>query len=667
MDRFPRPSTYTPLFRRFGSEKDRELREVRDLYTWVAAQDAAFLPVQMDRLREAARPVTRVPQALTHAFARAVGTLAGDVAGLDETPPPEFSRMSMQEFVEYRNLLYAKQHFYQNKQALLGHLREAFDRLCGGLAEMLPESDSTSPFTVPMVCCLPEPGEVILSLTNWLAEYSKIGLFKITARRVYYNLCQASGREMDAESRKPWRYPNESNLPPIELVDVYLKGTPLYDLLMAPVPLRLTHQDRFNHWHVLAGSGQGKTVLIENLIRHDLASPDPPSIVLIDPHSDLVRKLVRSDLGIEDRLILIDPRDTKYPVALNPFAVNRERFANYDEATREQVTAGVLQTFGFLWNGLTNLTLTGKQDVFFRYVTRLMLTLPETEGRNATILDMLKLMSDPAPYGRAIAALPDIPREFFMRDFMNKTFEGTKEQVRYRLQAIIESPTMARLFTAPETKIDLFTEMNRGAVILVDTAKDFLKEGSAIFGKLIISLVLQAVLERAAIPEYKRKPTFLMVDEGGSFFSNNIDDLLTEARKYKCGLLLAHQYLDQASSSLRASLAANAGIKFAGGLSAQDASVMARDMRTSADFILEQPKLQFAAHIRGVTPSAVMIPIKPMSRPRQLSDAAYERLIERNRARVSLVGVGENRAQQAGSSDFGTKGVTLDDDISPEW
>ena len=664
MGRPPGPSTYTPLFRRFGSEKDRELREVRDLYRWIEAQDAAFARERKAVTQSITRSLDNVPDALTDPFASLLAALIVDQPVFVDTPPPEFSRMSMEEFVEYRNELYAKQHFYQNKATLLSHMREAFDRICGGLAELLPEADDPSPFTVPLVCCLPEPGDVIQGITTMLGHYSGLGLFKSAARTLYFNLCTLSGREPGADSRRPWREAIDSDLPPVEMTEAYLKGSPFHNLFMAPVPLRLTHHDRFNHWHVLAGSGQGKTVLIENLIRHDLASNDPPSIVLIDPHSDLVRKLVRSDLGIEDRLILIDPRDTQYPVALNPFAVNQERFAHYDEATREQVTAGVLQTFGFLWNGLTNLSLTGKQDVFFRYVTRLMLTLPAVEGRNATILDMLRLMNDPAPYAAAIAALPDIPREFFARDFMSKTFEGTKEQVRYRLQAIIESPTMARLFTAPETKIDLFTEMNRGAVILVDTAKDFLKEGSAIFGKLIISLVLQAVLERAAIPEHERKPTFVMVDEGGSFFSNNIDDLLTEARKYKCGLLLAHQYLDQGSSFLRASLAANAGIKFASGLSAQDAATMARDMRTSADFILSQPKLQFAAHIRGVTPAAVSIPVEPMARPRQLSDAAYEQLIARNRARVSLASPSSKQSELPSLKPVMPQ---PDEDISAEW
>jgi hypothetical protein len=245
-------------------------------------------------------------------------------------------------------------------------------------------------------------------------------------------------------------------------------------------------------------------------------------------------------------------------------------------------------------------------------------------------------MSDARQYEDVIEALPPIPQDFFRTDFNQKTFDGTKEQVRYRIQAIIENPTMARLFTASETKVDFFTELNAGSIILVDTAKDFLKEASAIFGKLMISLILQAVLERAAIPAGDRKPTFLMIDEAGSFFSQNIDDLLTEARKYKCGLLLAHQYLDQASGSLRASLAANTGIKFAGGLSAADAGVMAREMRTDADFILSQPKRQFAGFIRGTTPQAVSIPIELPEKYEPLSDDVYHLLMERNRERVSL-------------------------------
>ncbi|MHA4875514.1 hypothetical protein ACX0FC_19265, partial [Enterococcus faecium] len=65
-------------------------------------------------------------------------------------------------------------------------------------------------------------------------------------------------------------------------------------------------------------------------------------MVIIDPHGDMLQRLLRADLGIEDRLIYIDPCDTAYPPALNIFALNQRRMASYDEATREQVMAGTI-------------------------------------------------------------------------------------------------------------------------------------------------------------------------------------------------------------------------------------------------------------------------------------------------------------------------------------
>ena len=128
--------------------------------------------------------------------------------------------------------------------------------------------------------------------------------------------------------------------------------------------------------------------------------------------------------------------------------------------------------------------------------------------------------------------------------------------------------------------------------------------------------------------------------------------------------MLAHQYLDQASSSLKASLAANTGAKFASGLSASDARAMASDMRTTPDFILAQPRLQFAAHIRNVTPHAVSIPITPgalAARPK-LDAVAYQRLMDRNRAKVAL-----GKLARPLSPVPDPIPPRPDEDISPNW
>lgn len=641
MTEVPKPSAYVPFSRWFTNERQRELDEVTQLYKRVKAHQDSFTETKLSIGQRVYDTFDDFPEVVRDRLAYALHDLITAEHQLWELPPPEYARMSMQEFVAYRNFLLAKEYFFANQEKLLALLHEGLEFTLYGIASALPKMHEPTPFTIPLIYALPEPRLLVEKAygTLVLGEYNRQGLFREVTDQLYQNVCRASGRDPhDQKTTRPLKRASESTLALGDLCDAYLGDTPFHQVFTAPVSLQLTHEDRFNHTHIIGGTGAGKTTLIETLILHDLQSDDPPSLVVIDPHGDLIRKLTRADLGLGDRLIVIDPRDIEHPPALNIFALNQKRLDSYDEATREQVTAGVIQTFDYLFEGLIGADLTAKQGVFFRYVARLMLSLPESLGRNATILDMLNLMSDPAPYMNAINRLPDIPREFFLRDFMSKTFQQTKEQIRYRLQAILENPTMARLFTSPETKIDLFDEMNRGAVILVDTAKDFLKGNSATFGRLFVSLVLQAVLERAAIPEGKRKPTFLIVDEAASYFDSNIDDLLTEARKYKCGLVLAHQYLDQASSSLRASLAANAGIKFASGLSSGDARAMAPDMRTTPDFILGQPALQFAAHIRNVTPHAVSVPVTPgaLEGQPQLSDSERVEQRESNRRRVSI-------------------------------
>ena len=666
----PKPSTYTPFLRRFTNEREREFTETRQLYEWVKHHQDRFQETKetiggrvYDRLKT-------LPEAVVLPLIYAMYDLLTAEQYMWELPPPDLERMSAEEFVDYRNLLYKKQYFFLNQGRLLDLLHKTLMRVVYGLGAELPDLEDPSPFTIPFIYALPDPKSVVerVYATLFDQELADARMFRAVAFQFGRNLCEMTGQEVGKPLNRPLKHATDSTLPLDEIAKQYLRDTPFLEVFNTPVPLKLTRNDRMNHMHIVGGTGAGKTTLIENLILHDLASDDPPSLVVIDPHGDMLDRLLRADLGFEDRLIYINPRDIEHPPALNVFALNRERMTHYDEATREQVMASAIQTFDYLFEGL-GAEVTAKQSVFFRYVIRLMLSFPETMGRNATILDMMKLMQDPVPYGRAIQGLSGTAREFFLHDFSNKTFAQTKEQIRYRLQAILQTPTMERLLTAPETKIDLFGALNSGSIILVDTAKEFLKDGSATFGKFFISLVLQAVMERTVIPEHQRKDTFLIVDEAADYFSSDINDILNETRKYRCGLILAHHYLGEAAHGLQSSLATNTGAKFVSQVSAQDARAFASDMRTTADFILGQPKLQFAAHIRNVTPQAVSIPIAPRQPLPQRPASFYDAMIHRNRGRVSLGsrdrGTGRRGEPPPPPSDHPTPNAHPGDDIAP--
>jgi hypothetical protein len=243
----------------------------------------------------------------------------------------------------------------------------------------------------------------------------------------------------------------------------------------------------------------------------------------------------------------------------------------------------------------------------------------------------------------AIEALPPSTRAFFTLEFSDRSFAATKKQILRRLWGILENPTFERMFTARQNRIDMFDALNTGKIVLVNTAKDFLKaERSSILGRYFIALTLQAALERAALPESERRPAFLYIDEAAEYFDDNIDDLLTQARKYNLGVVFSHQYLDQLTPSLRSSIAANTSIKLAGGVSDKDARSLASDMRTSPDFILGQAKqdrsTRFACHVRNLTPSAISLtfPFGALETQPLMAVAAYRQLREDNSARLSV-------------------------------
>jgi hypothetical protein len=288
---------------------------------------------------------------------------------------------------------------------------------------------------------------------------------------------------------------------------------------------------------------------------------------------------------------------------LNLFDVGMERLNGYAPLERERLTNSILELYDFVLGTLLSAEMTQKQNVIFRYVTRLMLHIPD-----ATIHTLRELMEPGSEkkFAPHIRKLGGTARHFFDTEFSGREFEQTKKQVLRRLWGILENQTFERMFSHPRSKLDLFAEMNAGKVILINTAKDLLKEqGTEIFGRFFIALIAQAAQERATLPEHKRTPTIVYIDEAQDYFDRNIGLILAQARKYNVGMVLAHQYLGQLEPKLQEAFAANTAIKFAGGVSAKDARALAPMLYCQPELIEAQPKGSFAAHVRGQTKGAV--------------------------------------------------------------
>jgi hypothetical protein len=416
---------------------------------------------------------------------------------------------------------------------------------------------------------------------------------------------------------------------------MFLNDTPFLELFYVPIPLPIPKNIAFEHRIITAGTGAGKTTLLETLILKELRDPAQPAIVVIDSQQQLIAKLSRLALCHARRLVIIDPKDSP---ALNPFDQNLERLSHYDDMAKEQLFNHTLETFNYLFEHLLGSDLTTRQTTLFTYVIMLMLAMPEGMGRNATLYDLIEFTETPDKYAGALERLPEIAQRFFRSDFPGAVYKQTREQIRYRLHAILGAPSLARLFLAPSNTLDLYEALSEGAIILIDTDKAFLgAKNSSYFGRVAITLLLQAVLERGAA-KTDHRPAYIFIDEAAEVFDRSVDTFLTEARKHKVGVTMAHQHLGQMTPDFRASVAANTGTKYAAALSAADARTLASDMRATPQFLLDQPRLTFAVYIRNVTPGAVSVPVEVgrLEREDQVADEVLAAFRAENRKRLAV-------------------------------
>src|SRR6185312_16015562 len=196
---------------------------------------------------------------------------------------------------------------------------------------------------------------------------------------------------------------------------------------------------------------------------------------------------------------------------------------------------------------------------------------------------------DRSRFAEHILKLDPTALAFFENQFFSRAFQQTRQQIARRLYGVLQVPAFDRMFSAEANKLDMFEAIQKGRIVLVNTSKALLKnDASALFGRYMIALAMRAIFERVAVRRHD--PAFLIVDEAAEYFDDNLETLLSQARKYNMGVLFAHQHLEQLSPPLRSSVAANTSIKIAGGISDRDARALAPDMRTAADFVTSARK-----------------------------------------------------------------------------
>jgi hypothetical protein len=573
-----------------------------------------------------------------------------EASGLYDFPPDaalDYALSDLAEGVRLREELRQKILFLKQPEHYEGLTEALVTDLLAGLLSVIeapPSESGRAGFRVPLLSCVPDIGGIIGGLVArvYAEDIRRTPLFTSLRDRLLENL-----EAVSKEPVSPAEYVKKKGLEPVEALDTFLRGTPFLDVFAASLPFAIPEAARFEHLHVLAGSGHGKTQALQMLILADIerAKRERFGFALIDSQGDLIDKLTRLDVfepedgPLADRLILIDPNDIRHPAGLNLFDYDLDRFQSFSEVEREKIFFGVIDLYTYLFSSLLGAELTQKQGVVFTHLARAMLSLP-----HPTIYTLYDFVEDGSQFRPHLEKLDGAARRFFDKQFFAPAYNATRQQILTRLDGILANPVLERMFAHPKNHLDLFGAMQDGKIVVINTAKDLLKtEGSALLGRFFVALTVQATLARAAVRERDRTPFHLYLDEAQEYFDQKTAELLTQGRKYRVGVTLAHQDLKQLDTQLRATVKGSVSIRLAGGVNHDDALELSKEMQCSPAYIQGMRKherrgyTEFACYVRHHTPHPVTlaVPFGAMERLPAMSAPAYMQLLDANRARVA--------------------------------
>lgn len=305
--------------------------------------------------------------------------------------------------------------------------------------------------------------------------------------------------------------------------------------------------DRRRHLYIVGKSGVGKSKLLELLVRQDIAYGH--GIFFIDPHGDVIEEILHfiPEERIED-VVLIDPSDSDYPISFNPLA-------NVDPGFKHQLTQGLIEVlerqFGANW--------TPRLEHVFRFTCLALLDYPD-----ATMRGMISMLTD-RNYRQLVVDYieDDMVKRFWAIEFADWSEKYDTEAIIplvNKLAQFLSDPALRNIFGQKENKVDLQTLMNEGKIILINLSKGKLgEENASFFGSMFITKIKQAGMERASLPENKRKDFYLYVDEFHNLMTETFENILSEARKYGICLTVAHQYMGQLLAKVQQAVLGNTG------------------------------------------------------------------------------------------------------------
>ncbi len=359
----------------------------------------------------------------------------------------------------------------------------------------------------------------------------------------------------------------------------------------------IKRKDRRQHMYILGKSGTGKSVLLSNLIVQNIQNGE--GVCVVDPHGELVEEILH--LIPEHRtkdVIYFNPADADFHIGFNVIQLDDPKY-------KHLVASGLMGIFTKIWANAWSSRM--------EYIlNNAILALLDTPG--TTLLGIPRLLVDKDYRQMIIGNLKDpVVKAFWVHEY-----EQWREQFRNEAIAPIQNKVGQFLSTSiirnvvgqPKSTIDIFKIMNEGKIFLVNVSKGRIGEdNSALLGGMIITKIQLAAMERVRIPEDERKDFYLYVDEFQNFATDAFANILSEARKYRLNLTVAHQYTAQLEnkdgSKVRDAVFGNVGTMIIFRVGADDADFLEKEFEpefTAQDLVnLPNYNIYLKLMIDGIT------------------------------------------------------------------
>ena len=331
--------------------------------------------------------------------------------------------------------------------------------------------------------------------------------------------------------------------------------------------------DRRRHLYIIGKSGTGKSVTIANLAIQDIINGN--GVAIVDPHGDLVEAVLEHiPKERADDVIIFDPSDMERPVGLNMLEAKNEE--QKDFAVQEMIA---------IFYKLFPPEMIG--PMFEHNMRNVMLTLMGDLSNPGTIIDIPRMFTDDAYVKAYLKNLKDPMVRSFWEKEMAKTSDFHKsEMLGYLISKVgrfVENEMMRNIMGQQKSSFDFRDIMDNKKILLVNLAKGKTGEVNAkLLGLIIVAKLQMAAMGRADMREEDRHDFYLYIDEFQNFITDSISTILSEARKYKLDLIIAHQYMgqltdDKGKSPIRDAVLGNVGTIMSGRIGPEDAEVLAKE------------------------------------------------------------------------------------------